>query len=121
MYCRVELVELHEKADLFRAMNVRVIAISVDSPEDAKKMQERCGAVDFTFVSDPEGKTLDLFGVRHVKGDYRTGRDLAQSATAIVDRKGRLRWLAIAETYRVRPDPDVVATEAAKIAQGGGS
>jgi peroxiredoxin len=100
-------------------MGVRVIAISVDEPADAKKMQEKCGAATFTFVSDPEGKVLDALGLRHRGGDPRTGKDIAQSATVIVDAKRTIRWQAIADTYLVRPDPDVVVTEAAKVASKG--
>jgi peroxiredoxin len=115
----MELVQLREKADIFKAMGVRVLAVSTDSPEDARRMQETCGAATFTFVSDPEGKTLDVLGIRHVRGNPRDGRDIAQSATVIVDKAGTIRWMAIAETYRVRPDPDVVAIEAAKVATSG--
>ena len=65
-------------------------------------MRTSAGA-EFEFVSDPEGVLLDLFGVRHQGG--MPGVDIAQSASFLLDRQGKLVWNRVAENYRVRPRP----------------
>jgi peroxiredoxin len=116
----VELVKLQEKAPVFQTMGVKVLAISVDTPENAKRMQEKTGATSFTFLSDPEGRMLDLLGIRH-KGGGNEGQDVAQSTTLILDRQGKIRWISVAETFAVRPSPDLVVREATRVAGPAGT
>lgn len=79
------------------------MALSVDSPENAAKMRESTEA-DFDVLSDPEGRMLDAFGVRHSGGGPSSG-DIAQSASFLIDPEGEVVWRRIAENYRVRPKP----------------
>jgi peroxiredoxin len=66
-------------------------------------MRDSAGA-EFDFLSDPDGEMLDFFGVRHPGGAIEGG-DIAQSASFLLDRTGRLLWSRVAENYRVRPRP----------------
>ncbi len=68
---------------------------------------------EFEFLSDPEGQMLDLFGVRHVNG--MGGTDIAQSASFLLDAKGRLIWKRVAENYRVRPTPSEILAAADRL------
>lgn len=60
-----------------------------------------------TFLSDPDGKLIDLLGLRH-KGAGPGGLDIAQSASFIFQPDGTLLWHKLAPNYRVRPEPDEV-------------
>lgn len=67
-------------------------------------MRAAAGA-EYTFLSDPEGDLIDLFGVRHAGGNVEDGGDIAQSASFLIDAEGRVAWLRVADNYRVRPRP----------------
>ena len=88
--------------DEFRRRGVRIVAVSVDPPADAERMRSSAGA-EFEFLSDPEGRLIDLFGLRHHGGG--PGGDIAQTASFLLDAGGRLAWMRVAKNYRVRPRP----------------
>lgn len=106
-YCRAELIELAKHRADFEQRNVRLVALSVDPPEQLAKMQTAAGA-GFDFVSDPAGRVLDLLDVRHKGGNPETGGDVAQSASFLIAPDGRILWSRIAENYRVRPQPEEI-------------
>ena len=60
-----------------------------------------------SFLSDPEGRLLDLLGLRH-EGVGPGGLDIAQSASFLFDADGTLLWHQLAPNYRVRPEPDAI-------------
>ncbi len=73
-------------------------------------MKEAAGAT-FTFLSDPEGRLLDAFDMRHTAGRM-DGVDIAQSASFLLDPRGRILWQKVAENYRVRPRPSEILAAA---------
>jgi peroxiredoxin len=85
---------------------VELYAISVDTPEDSRRLRKRLGA-DFTFLSDPDGKVLDLFKIRHHQPNPKN-RDIAMPTSILVDRDGIIRWIYQAGDYRVRARPEEV-------------
>jgi len=105
---------------VFAASNVRLVAISTETPDQQRQGEERLegriGKLPFTFVSDPEGRSVDLLGIRHKSGGP-DGQDIAQVVTLIVDRTGVIKWMQASESLRVRPKPDDVAREAGRIAR----
>jgi len=66
---------------------------------------------EFDFLSDPEGRVIDLFDLRHA-GGRADGVDIAQSASLLLSPEGRILWLKVAENYRMRPDPRAVLAAA---------
>jgi len=78
-------------------------------PEDLTKVKTKSGAV-FSFVSDPDGKLLDLFGARHVGGGP-TGEDIARPASVLVAGDGSVLWESFTDNYRVRPKPAALLSE----------
>ena len=81
---------------------------------------EARGPEAITFLSDPEGRLLDLLGLRH-EGAGPGGRDIAQSASFLFEPDGTLLWNQVASNYRVRPAPEKIlaAYEAAKAGPSG--
>jgi peroxiredoxin len=86
---------------------VTIVGVAVDPPDKLEVMRS-AAAASFDFISDPDGRLLDLLEVRHSGGHPESGGDIAQSASFLVDAEGRLLWQAIAENYRVRPSVDDV-------------
>lgn len=96
----------------FAAADAALIAISVDSVEQNRKLATDL-KLTFPLLSDPELKTIDAYGVRHRGGN--NGRDIARPATFIIDREGIIRWRNLAENVRLRPRPEQILQELARI------
>lgn len=60
-----------------------------------------------TYLSDPDGRLLDLLGLRHESAGPG-GLDVAQSASFLFDEDGTLLWHQLAPNYRVRPEPEAI-------------
>jgi peroxiredoxin len=84
---------------------VTIVGVATDPPDKLQVMRQAAEA-SFDFVSDPDGRLLDLLEIRHRGGNPETGGDIAQSASFLVDAEGRLLWEKVAENYRVRPSVD---------------
>jgi peroxiredoxin len=74
------------KAD-FDTANARVVAISVDDQEYAKKVWDQAAGHQITILSDPGAQVIREYGLLHPKG-YKD-EDIALRATLIVDENGR--------------------------------
>lgn len=83
------------------------MAVSVDSPEELTIMRQAAEA-EFPFLSDADGRLMDLLDVRHVGG--MAGLDIAQSASFLLTPDGKVLWYHLAKNYRQRPLPrDILA------------
>jgi peroxiredoxin len=61
----------------------------------------------YNFLSDPDGKVLDLFNIRHHQPNPG-GKDIALPTMILTDKAGIIRWVHKAEDYRVRIKPDQI-------------
>src|SRR3954471_11700992 len=100
-----ELVQLERRHDEFPRRNARVIAVSVEGLDDARKTQ-----ADFphlTVVSDEALGLSQAAGLihRHAAPD---GGDADVPTTILVDRKGNVRWLYRSPEVVARLSPDEV-------------
>lgn len=86
---------------------VKLLAVSVDPPAASEALRRRLDC-DFTFLSDTQGKVLDLLGIRHRGGRTADGSDVAYPTQILVDREGIVRWIYESENYRVRARPQDV-------------
>lgn len=102
----MELVELQKSLAEFDLRSIRVVAVSVDQPDKLAVMQKAAGA-SFDFLSDADGKLLDLLDVRHLAAGP-AGEDVAQSASFLIAPNGRVMWRQLAPNYRVRPRPEYI-------------
>lgn len=112
----MELVQLHQQLPEFESRDLRLVAASVDRPDDTAKMRravldavtgEAKDADGMVFLADTEGTLLDRLGVRHF-GAGPEGQDIAQSASFLFAADGTLLWHELAENYRVRPHPEEI-------------
>ena len=87
----------------FRERGVRIVAISVDSPEESKSLCRERGYT-FPFLSDPQAATARAYGVLHAHGG-ENGQDIARPAEFLVDSAGTIRWENLTESLLARLTP----------------
>jgi peroxiredoxin len=90
----------------FHDRGVEVVAISVDSPAESRKLCESRG-YSFRFLSDPNAQVIRQYGLLHPKGGEE-GKDIARPAEFLVDPSGTIRWANLTDDLRVRARPEVV-------------
>ncbi|MBI3666140.1 MAG: redoxin domain-containing protein [Acidobacteria bacterium] len=95
---------LEQHLDEFRAHGVRVVAISVDSPEATRKLCEKRG-YRYTFLSDPKAEVIRRYGVLHAHAGPG-GQDMARPAEFLIDATGTVRWANLTEDWRIRARPE---------------
>lgn len=83
----------------------QILAIAVDSKEDLQKMVDRISKEDtvlpdFPFLSDPNRKVIDRYGLLNPH-PQRGG--IAHPATYVIDKQGIVRWKSVNVDFRVRP------------------
>jgi len=94
----------NEHAAEFRDRRFNVAVISVDSPDESRKLIQ---SEKFTmpFLSDPNADLIRKFGVLHAKGGV-DGKDIARPAEFFVDSSGTVRWVNLTDDIRVRARPE---------------
>lgn len=85
---------------------MRVVAISVDSPEINQDHCRKQGYT-FTFLSDPDAEVIRQYDVLH-EGAGPDGEDIARPAEFLIDSAGMVRWANLTESLTVRTRPDEV-------------
>ena len=99
---------------------IRVVAISVDTPEKTRDYMLQKAGYTFTFLSDPKLEAIRRYDLVHAS-DYPTlpaisgkpGADIARPAEFLIDSSGTIRWRMVTENNFVRARPEQVL-EAAK-------
>jgi peroxiredoxin len=66
----------------------------------------RTAGLEFPILSDPDLRTIDAYGLRHVAG--HDGHDIALSASVLIDADGMVRWTSVTRNVRLRPSPGEV-------------
>ena len=91
-----------------RQRGCAIAGVVVDSVETNDELA-RTAHIEFPILADPELRAIDAYRLRH-KGGGPDGRDIAHSASVLIDRDGMVRWAFITRNVRVRPLPaDVLA------------
>jgi peroxiredoxin len=83
-----------------------VVAISVDSVEDSRKLSRNRGYT-FPLLSDPRAETIRAYGVLHAHAG-EDGRDIARPAEFLVDSAGMIRWTNLTGSILERLRPEAV-------------
>jgi peroxiredoxin len=90
-----------------------VIAISVDSPEESRKVVEH-NHLPFSILSDQDAKVITQLGLLH-HAPMGHNRDIALPANFLIDKGGKVVWRYIAPYVQERVDPGEVAAEVRKL------
>jgi alkyl hydroperoxide reductase subunit AhpC len=101
----IELVQLERRYDDFPKRNTRVLVVSVEGLDDARKTQ-----TDFphlTVLADPEYSLSEPAGLLHLNA-APDGGDADVPTTILVDRHGIVRWIYRSSEVIARLSPDEV-------------
>jgi peroxiredoxin len=109
-----ELGEFVKHEEDFKKLDVQILAVSVDPPDKGKWAAEKLHA-SFPFLSDSEGRVMDLYGTRSPEYHNRQGVTLNTPTLVLIDKTGTVRWIHQATNYRVRESVENDLAEARKI------
>lgn len=98
--------------DQLKAVGIRPVAISVDSPEVSRNLAQQAGYT-FPILSDPNTEAIRSYDLVHA-GAGENGHDIARPAEFLVDSTGTVRWVSLTENYWVRARPEEIL-EVAKL------
>lgn len=101
-----------KKLDKFNEAGIRVVGISVDSPEETRKYMLQQAGYSFTFLSDPKLETIRRYDLVHLE-ELASGKDIARPAEFLLDSSGAIRWRMVTENFFKIAQPEQVL-EAAK-------
>jgi peroxiredoxin len=85
----------------FKALDVQVLAISVDPPDKGKWAQEKLKAA-FPFLSDAKQEVMELYRTKSPTYHNRGGASINTPTLVLIDKGGTIRWIHQATNYRVR-------------------
>ena len=82
---------------------MRIVALSVDTPEDTLDLIER-RKLTYTILCDTEREVIAQYDLVHENGDMQ-GNQIARPAEFLIDPSGVIRWVNLAENWRLRRRP----------------
>ena len=85
---------------------VQILVISPDPNERSQELASRLKA-RYHFLTDRDLAVTRRYGIVHASGGHK-GQDVPRPTTVVLDRSGTVRWLSLADSIQVRPDPDAV-------------
>lgn len=98
----------------FKALDVQILAISVDPPAKGKWAQEKLSAT-FPFLSDSKHEVMELYGTRSPEYHNHEGGSVNTPTTVLIDKAGTIRWIHQATYYRVREADEEDLAQAQKL------
>jgi peroxiredoxin len=101
----IELVQLERRHEDFARRNARVIAVSMDGPDDSQRTQERFPHL--VILSDSSRGLSEAAQVVHAHA-RPDGGEADAPTTILVDRDGQVRWLYRSPEIVARLSPDEV-------------
>lgn len=97
-------MQLVEISDQFEAMGINVAAITYDSVELLKTVQEDQG-IEFSLLHDEDVTHVNAFGIRNL--DYEPGHrvyGIPYPGIFLIDPDGVIKYKFAEESYQIRPD-----------------
>jgi len=109
-----ELGEFVKHEADFEALDVQVLAISVDPPEKGKWVEEKLKA-PFPILSDSKREVMELYGTQSPQYHNREGGSINTPTLVLIDRTGTIRWVRQGTSYRVRETIEEDLAQARKL------
>jgi peroxiredoxin len=115
-FCKKQLVDVNKELARFRALGLNVVSVSVDQvPEIAAFAAEQ--RIGYTMLADPDGAVNLRLGIRDEQYPVGSAAFGVPRPTAyIIDRSGTIRARYMEPTFRTRPDPEKILSDAAALA-----
>ena len=94
---------------------VQILAVSVDSHEDSKKLAQMMrtrfeGEFDFPLLEDKDHKVINRYGIFNPDGS-----GWPHPSTYVIDPRGIVQWKFIEVDYKKRPSNEQIRQQLAKI------
>jgi peroxiredoxin len=107
-----ELQSLLNKEDSARS---QILAVSIDSHEDSKKLRQKLqaannGSQTFPLLQDTDHKVIDRYGLLNPDG-----KGWPHPTTYVIDTKGVVRWKFTETNYTIRPSNKQILQEVRKL------
>ena len=83
---------------------MQLVAASVDPPEVTREHTEKMGYT-FRFLCDPEAAAIKQLDLLH-EGGGMEAPDISRPAEFLIDPQGTVRWVNLAENWRIRLRPE---------------
>jgi len=90
----------------FDEVGIRPVAISIDTPEESRKLAESQGYT-FPILSDRNAEVIRRYDLVHA-GAGINGEDIARPAEFLIDGTGTVKWINLTENYWIRARPEQV-------------
>ena len=100
------------KLNEFTEAGIRIVGVSVDTPEETREYMLQKAGYTFTFLSDPKLETIGRYDLVHAK-ELASGKNIARPAEFLIDPSGTVRWRMVTGNFFVIARPEQVL-EAAK-------
>ena len=90
--CSAQLPSYEAELDRFKDFDAEIVSISMDSTYALNAWQKSMKTT-FPLLSDfyPQGKVVDLYGVRHARG-------MPERALVVIDKEGVIRYIEVLNT-----------------------
>lgn len=87
--CSAQLPSYEAELDRFKDFDAEIVSISMDSTYALNAWQKSM-KTSFPLLSDfyPQGKVVDLYGVRHARG-------MPERALVVIDKEGVIRYIEV--------------------------
>ena len=109
-----ELGEFVEHRQELEALDVQVLAISVDPLGKISEARAKLKAL-FPMLSDSHDKVMELYGTRSPVFKNRDVASINTPTLVLIDKAGTIRWLHQAANYRIRAPISEVLNEIRKL------
>jgi peroxiredoxin len=100
------LRSFQERLSEFESRGIRVVGLSVDTPEINRRHRQKLGFT-YTFLSDPKVEVIRRYGLLHA-GAGPKGADIARPGEFLIDSTGIIRWVNLTGNIAVRARPEQV-------------
>jgi peroxiredoxin Q/BCP len=108
-----QLREFAQRNAEFEAENAKIVGVSVDDQEHARKVWDDVAHQKLTILSDPGAKVIREYGLLHPKG-YK-GEDIALRATLVLDENGREVYRKVSSSVPDIRSADEILAELKKV------
>ncbi len=119
-FCQMQLIDINSNAlDAIKSRGYGVAAISYDDVKDIERFHRKW-RVGFPLLSDKGSKMIDALGLRnpfYKDGHYAEG--VPYPVILVLDRNKKVTAKLMRESYRDRPEPEVLIETLDQLAASG--
>lgn len=92
-----------------------MLAISVDTPAESRQFAEKIaadgkGKPDFAFLSDPDHRVIDAYGIRDPDYNGQKFEGIPRPTVLVLDSNGQITWAKMELNYKERPTNEEIRT-----------